>query len=155
MSIKKLQPKEQSSKTDHTMGKKDNRIATKNQRGKEMNITFIKRRYYDMRLGGTQVSPIIQMANFTMISFMWINHIIPIEIFAPIFIGLGFVTLSYIGVRFRKHQASTDYDMLFEKQKTQAKILYAILSSQKAVLREKFEFEEELKLLKQISEGEI
>ena len=120
-----------------------------------MNITFIKRRYYDMRLGGTQVSPLIQMANFTMISFMWINHIIPIEVFAPLFIGLGFVALSYVGVRFRKHQASTDYDMLFEKQRTQAKVFYAILSSQKSILRDKFEFDEELKLLKQIVEGKI
>lgn len=120
-----------------------------------MNLTFIKRRYYDMRLGGTQVSPLIQMANFTMISFLWINHLIPIELFAPLFIGFGFIALSYIGVRFRKHQASTDYDMLFEKQRTQAKIFYAMLSSQKAILGDRFEFEEELELLRRITKGEI
>ena len=92
-----------------------------------MDRTFVKRRYYDMRLGGTQVSPIIQMANFVAITFLYIRHLIPIEIFAPIFIGLGFIALSYIGVRFRKHQASTDYDMLFEKQTQQARILYQIM----------------------------
>lgn len=87
-----------------------------------------------MRLGGTQVSPLIQMANFTMISFLWINHLIPIEVFAPLFIGLGFITLSYIGVRFRAHQASTDYNMLFEKQTQQAKIFYQMMLSQKVLM---------------------
>lgn len=120
-----------------------------------LNVTFLKRRYYDMRLGGTQVSPLIQMANFTMISFLWINHLIPIEIFAPLFIIGGFITLSYIGVRFRKHQASTDYDMLFEKQRTQAKIFYAILSSQKSIMGGKFQFDEELELLNQIINEKI
>lgn len=100
----------------------------------KMNISFIKRRYYDMRLGGAQVSPLIQMANFTLISFLWINHLIPIEVFAPIFIVIGFVTLSYIGVRFRAHQASTDYNMFFERQSQQAKIFYEIMLSQKMVM---------------------
>ncbi len=119
-----------------------------------MDRTFIKRRYYDMRLGGTQVSPIIQMANFTMISFLWINHLIPIEIFAPVFLILGFIALSYVGVRFRKHQASTDYDMLFEKQTQQAKILYQIMKKLDNNESD-VEFKEQLKYLKGISEGKI
>lgn len=117
-----------------------------------MNNTFIKRRYYDMRLGGTQISPVIQMANFVMISFLWINHLIPIEVFAPLMMIGGFIALSYVGVRFRKHQASTDYDMLFEKQRVQAKILYAILSSQKSILGEEFGFDDELDFLKSIAQ---
>jgi len=113
---------------------------------------FLKRRYYDMRIGGTQVAPLIQMANFGMLAFMWINHVIPIEIFLPVLMVCGFVGLSYIGVRFRKHQASTDYDMIFEKQKEQAKALYEIM---KAIKTGRFdeEFERELERLKQISEG--
>ena len=92
-----------------------------------MNKTFFKRRYFDFRIGGTMVSPMIQMANFTMITFMWINHIIPIEIFLPIFMLIGFMTLSYIGVRFRKHQATTDAKMIFERQVPQATAFYNIM----------------------------
>ena len=116
-----------------------------------MDRTFVKRRYYDMRLGGTQVSPIIQMANFVAITFLYIRHLIPIEIFAPIFIGLGFIALSYIGVRFRKHQASTDYDMLFEKQTQQAKILYQIMKKLNNDPNDA-EFKTQLNYLKGISE---
>jgi len=122
--------------------------------------TFIKRRYYDMRLGGTQVSPIIQMANFTMITFMWINHLIPVEVFAPMFIGLGFIALSYVGVRFRAHQASTDYDMLFEKQTQQAKIFYQMMLAQKDILLDRGiipskEFLYQLNYIKKVSEGKV
>ena len=116
-----------------------------------MDRTFLKRRYYDMRLGGTQVSPIIQMANFVAITFLYIRHLIPIEIFAPIFIGLGFIALSYIGVRFRKHQASTDYDMLFEKQTQQARILYQIMKKLSNDGDDE-EFKTQLHYLKGISE---
>ena len=116
--------------------------------------TFFKRRYYDMRLGGTQVSPIIQMANFGMITFMWINHIIPIEIFLPIMMVLGFIAFSYIGVRFRAHQASTDYNMLFEKQTHQAKALYEIMKALDHGDQSR-SFYNELDYLKRISEGEI
>ena len=73
------------------------------------------------------VSPMIQMTTFGMIGFMWINHIIPIEIFLPIFMVLGFIGLSYVGVRFRKHQATTEASMIFEKQVPQATALYNIM----------------------------
>ena len=123
-----------------------------------MNSTFIKRRYYDMRLGGTQVSPIIQMANFGMITFMWINHIIPIEIFLPIMMIFGFILLSYIGVRFRAHQASTDYDMVFERQKQQGMIFYQIMLSQEQLMEKNNitpteEFLYQLDYIKKVSEG--
>ena len=118
-----------------------------------MDSTFLKRRYYDMRLGGTQVSPIIQMANFVAISFLYIRHIISIEVFAPVFLISGFIALSYIGVRFRKHQASTDYDMLFEKQTQQAKILYQIMKALGDDKERSEEFKEQLSYLKEISKS--
>jgi len=113
-----------------------------------------------MRLGGAMVSPFIQMANFTMISFLWINNIIPIEIFAPIFVILGVSTLSYIGVRFRKHQASTDYNLLFEKQSQQAKVFYHIMLSQKLLMEKQGvipseKFTEQLDFVKRISEEKV
>jgi hypothetical protein len=88
---------------------------------------MIKRRYYDLRLGGTMISPMVQMANFTMIIFLYVRHQIPIEIFAPLIMIVGFISLSYVGVRYRKHQASTDYNMLFEKQTQQNLVLLNIM----------------------------
>lgn len=116
----------------------------------KIDITFIKKRWTDVRLGGTQVSPLIQMANFTMITFMWINHIIPIEVFAPVFALLGLLSLSYIGVRFRAHQASTDYNLVFDRQTRQAKILYEIMRAIKEGKTDK-DFDRQLSYLKEIS----
>lgn len=99
-----------------------------------MKFTMLKRRYYDLRLGGAMVSPMIQMANFTMIVFIYIRHELPIEIFAPLFMIVGLISLSYIGVKYRAIQASTDYNMLFEKQTQQNKVLYQIMLSQFQVL---------------------
>ena len=123
-----------------------------NDSGDEMiSAVFFKRRYYDMRLGGTMISPIIQLVNFAMIAFLYIRLYIPIEIFGPLFVISGFVALSYIGVRFRKHQASTDYNMLFEKQTQQAKIFYHIMLAIKTGVISK-EFDEQLEYLKRVSE---
>ncbi len=120
-----------------------------------MDKTFIKRRYYDMRLGGTQVSPIIQMANFAMISFLYIREFLPIEIFAPLFMISGFIALAYIGVRYRKHQATTDWDMIFEKQTQQSKILYQIMLALEKNQPQGIEFYNQLEYVKRVSEGNI
>ena len=118
----------------------------------EMNLTFIKRRYYDLRLGGTMISPVIQMANFSMISFLYVREYLPIELFGPLFMISGFILLAYIGVKFRRHQASTDYDMLFAKQTQQAKIFYSIMKAIKE--RETDEnFDKQMSYLKEIIEG--
>lgn len=90
-------------------------------------ITFFKRRYFDLRLGGTMVSPFIQMANFIAILFLYVRHLIPVEIFAPLFAIAGMIALSYIGVRFRRHQATTEAHMIFEKQVPQATSFYLIM----------------------------
>lgn len=81
------------------------------------------------------ISPFIQMANFVGILFLYIQDVLPIEIFAPLFIISGFTLLAIVGIMFRKYQASTDYDLLFEKQTQQAKIFYRILENQKLVMQ--------------------
>lgn len=116
-----------------------------------MNLIFLKRRFYDLRLGGTAISPIIQMANFVGISFLYVREYLPFEIFAPLFVVCGVASLSYIGARYRKHQAVTDYDMVFEKQKTQAKVLYQLLLAIKNGKTDK-DFDECLEYLKKISD---
>lgn len=115
-----------------------------------MNGSFFKRRYYDTRLGGMTISPIIQLANFAMIAFLYIRGMIPIEIFAPIFMVLGFLALATIGILFRKHQATTEYDMLFEKQPRQAKIFYHIMLAIKTGVINK-EFDEQLEYLRGVA----
>ena len=120
-----------------------------------MRGTFVKRRYFDMRLGGTQVSPIIQMANFAMISFLYIRNYMEIEIFAPLFMISGFIVLAYIGVRYRKHQATTDWDMIFEKQTQQSKVLYQIMLALEKNQPQGIEFYNQLEYVKRVSEGKI
>lgn len=107
-----------------------------------------------MRLGGVMVSPLIQMVNFVAIMFLYVRHLISFEVFAPIFVILGFVLLSYIGVRFRKHQASTDYNMVFEKQTQQAKIFYEIMRAIKSGKTDE-EFDKIVKYVKDVSENKI
>lgn len=107
-----------------------------------------------MRLGGAMVSPAIQMVNFSMIAFLYLRAYISIEVFAPIFIISGFVALAYIGVRFRKHQASTDYNMLFEKQTQQAKIFYQIMKAIKTGVTDK-DFNDQMAYCKKISEEDV
>lgn len=82
-----------------------------------------------MRLGGVSLSPVIQMANFVGIFFLYVRDVIPFEIFAPLFMIVGIIGLSFIGMTFRKHQASTDYNTVFENQTVQANVLYQIMNA--------------------------
>lgn len=100
------------------------------------------------------ISPIIQMVNFAMIAFLYLRVYLSIEIFAPIFVITGFVILAYIGIVFRKYQASTDYNMLFEKQTKQAKIFYHMMYAIKSGVITG-EFEEEMESLRKISDESV
>ena len=81
----------------------------------KLNKNYIKRRYFDMRTGNTTISPILQLSNFLMLSYLTINDIIPIWLFAPFFI-VGIVSaFTLIGNRFRKVQTTTDINMNYEK----------------------------------------
>ncbi len=80
-----------------------------------MDKTYIKRRYMDMRLGNQTISPALQLSNFLMLSYLTINEIIPIWLFAPFFI-VGIIGLfTFVGNKFRKVQSSTDHTMNYEK----------------------------------------
>ena len=87
------------------------------------NRIYIKRRYFDMRTGGSTVQPALQLTNFIMLSYLTINDIIPIWLFAPLFI-IGIVSLyTLVGNKFRKLQSATDLNMHYEKGTEQAKTL--------------------------------
>ena len=118
-----------------------------------MKISFFKRRYYDLRLGGIMVSPMVQMGNFAMIAFLYVRDIIPLEIFAPLFMILGLVGLSIIGNKFRKHQASTDWNMVLEKQTRKAAIFYQMMKAIKEGKTDK-EFDKQMEYLKSIKDDD-
>lgn len=94
-----------------------------------MKPIFIKRRYFDLRLGSLTINPIIQGVNFVMLAYLSFNDILPFWIFAPLlFVSLaGLFVL--VGNRFRNMQYSTDADMLYEKSIEQAKTNLILLKA--------------------------
>ncbi len=99
-----------------------------------MNKTKVKRRYQEVRFGQHVISPIIQLVNFLMISYLAINDIIPIYIFAPVFILLIVMMYVAIGNRFRKIQQTTDLDMGYEKSRQQGITNYNIMKAQESIM---------------------
>ena len=78
----------------------------------------------DMRLGNQTISPALQLSNFLMLSYLTINEIIPIWLFAPFFI-VGIIGLfTFVGNKFRKIQSSTDHTMNYEKSTESVKSAY-------------------------------
>ena len=80
----------------------------------------------DMRLGNQTISPALQLTNFLMLSYLTINEIIPIWLFAPFFI-IGIIGLfTFVGNKFRKIQSSTDHTMNYEKSTESVKSFYIV-----------------------------
>ena len=121
---------------------------------------FIKRRYNEMRIGNVTISPILQLTNFLMLSYLTINEIIPIWLFAPFFI-IGIVTaFTLVGNKFRKVQTSTDINMTYEKS-TEAVKSQAILYKRvddiaiKVGLKDDPEFTQRLKYQREIADSKL
>jgi hypothetical protein len=100
-----------------------------------MNKDSIKRRYYYLRQGGITVAPAMQMSNFLMLSYLTINEIIPIWIFAPLFIVSITILFTYIGKQFRKHQTPTDVNLVYEKSTEAAETVVHLMEMQVETLR--------------------
>ncbi len=94
-------------------------------------ISFFKRKFYDMRYAYGLVAPIIAYSNFALIAYNFTDlKDIPFEIFAPIF-SVGLVTiLTMAGMVLRKKQLPTDFKLQYERNielvRTQLVILKAI-----------------------------
>lgn len=80
-----------------------------------------KRVYFDFRLGGLTINPIIQASNFFMLIYLSIQNTIPVWLFLPLFVITIFATFTIIGNKFRKVQFTTDSNLLYEQQTEQAK----------------------------------
>lgn len=103
-----------------------------------MNVIFFKRRYLDLRLGGVTINPIIQAANFVMISYtiLILSVDIPFWIYAPLFFIGVFSTFGVLGLFFRTKQLSTDENLKYEQQVDFNKTLYEIMKAQRSIMNQ-------------------
>jgi len=77
--------------------------------------------YFDIRLGGITLNPLIAIINFLMLSFLVIENVIPFWLFVPLFLLGVFILYSIVGNKFRKIQYETDSNLIYEKQTEQAR----------------------------------
>ena len=83
--------------------------------------------YFDIRLGGITLNPVIAVVNFLMLSYLVIENVIPFWLFVPLFLVGVFVLYSIVGNKFRKIQYETDSNLIYEKQTENAKTNLVIL----------------------------
>lgn len=91
--------------------------------------TFLKRRYFEARAGNTVISPLISASTFIGVAYLYIQDIIPIWIFAPLFVLTMAIIVTVIGLKFRKIQLATDEDMKYERQIELNKTLLEIMKA--------------------------
>jgi len=118
----------------------------------------IKRRYFEFRQGNVTLSPILQFANFLMLSYLVISDTIPFYIFVPLFILTILITYTVVGNRFRKIQTPTDLNLSYEKATQAAVTVCQLMKSQLVIMKElKIKipngYEKRLEYMKKISEG--
>ena len=111
-----------------------------------------------MRLGNQVIAPFIQFSNFMMLIYLTINEIIPIYIFAPLFVMGIIISYTLVGNRFRKIQHSTDINLGYEKATKSAGVTYQLFNSNKKImdhLKIKYPdgFESSMKYLETIRDG--
>lgn len=92
----------------------------------------------DLRLGGVTINPIIQAANFVMISYtiLILSVDIPFWIYAPLFFIGVFSTFGVLGLFFRTKQLSTDENLKYEQQVDFNKTLYEIMKAQRSIMNQ-------------------
>jgi hypothetical protein len=117
-----------------------------------------KKRYQELRFGHQTVGPVIQLVNFLMIAYLAINELIPIYIFAPMFIVAIAGVYVVIGNKFRKIQQSTDLDLSYEKSKAAGLTTYEIMVLLESIARKtetdiKDTYKERMKFMKDIGDG--
>lgn len=87
-----------------------------------MGLRFIKRRYFDGRIGYTLIAPLFAVNNFVLIAYNFtdLKNIIPFDFFVLFFILSSVVVLVFLGNTFRNKQLSIDVDLSYEKSPQQA-----------------------------------
>jgi len=124
-----------------------------------MKYNFFQRRYWDARMGLPLVSPIVNAANFIILSynFAGISEVMPMELYIPIFVITISAMLAGVGNLFRRKQQQVDWDMTYERMPEQAKTNRLILECLKQMFHSSTELrtilEERCAYLKKIEEG--
>lgn len=114
--------------------------------------------YFDMRLGGITLNPLIAVINFLMLSYLVIENVIPFWLFVPLFLVGVFILYSIVGNKFRQIQQTTDVNLVYEKATEQAKTNIEILK-QLALISETLKIpksvllESRLNYLQEIAQG--
>lgn len=125
-----------------------------------MNKHKIKRHYFDMRQGANTVGPFFQMANFLMLAYLTISEILPIWVFAPIFIISIIFSFTVIGNKFRKHQTPTDINLAYEKSTQAAGTVVQMMEAELLIMEKldipvKPEFLKRLQYMKDIEDSKL
>lgn len=119
-----------------------------------------KRRYMELRLGNVTLAPLIQFGNFLMLSYLVVNEVIPIYIFAPLFVLFILISFTIVGNKFRKYQQPTDLNMGYEKATQAGATVYHMMNAEKIIM-DKLDIEypkgflERLEYMKKIGNNEL
>lgn len=87
-----------------------------------------------MRNGNVVLAPILSFSNFVMISYLAINEIVPIWLFAPMFLVAIVAGMVFVGNMFRKKQLHVDMDLNYEKASAAGYTVYQMMSAQKKIM---------------------
>ena len=76
----------------------------------------IQRRYHDVRVGMTTVSPIVAISNFLLLAYNFsiLSEILPFEVFTVLFVVGSIIVFMFIGGIFRKKQYKIDNAIQYE-----------------------------------------
>ena len=118
-----------------------------------MNIGKLKRRYADLRVGFAQISIVIGLTNFLLITYNFTNakDIVSFPVFVLLTAFGLVVILILIGKSFRNRQMGVDHDIGFEKAPLNAKTFRIILEQFPPTI----ETVDYIKYLKKIEEGKL
>ena len=94
-------------------------------------LTFIKRQYFDSRLGMAVIGPIMAITNTILLvyNFTALQNILPLRYFAPIFFVFFIISVVIIGRIFRLHQQHIDTAQIFDQDKKTRAIELVILKT--------------------------
>ena len=117
--------------------------------------TFIKRRYFDLRMGNTTIAPILQLSNFLMLSYLTISNVIPFYVFVPLFIIGVLASMTIVGSKFRSHQMPTDINMSYEKATEAGKTMYLLMKAIDDIKKQDEEFQTRMEYVRKIGNGKV
>lgn len=116
----------------------------------------LKRRYFDFRNGNQTLAPILQFSNFMMLAYLTINDVIPMWVFAPIFVITVLISFTVVGHYFRKIQVATDLNMGYEKATEAGATVYHMMKAiEDPNYTKSDEYQNRMDYMKRIGENKI